>query len=107
MPDIEDMPSPLERLVSDLNHTGKQQYVGMLFPIPARLQANIYGLLEALTHHAGISRNKMVNQLLEVGLMTTLDALPEELRHQLESRSGDVIRTAFEKNGGVWERGEA
>ena len=59
-----DAPTALDQLVSELNHSGKSQYVGLLFPVPTRLQAHLYGMVEALTHHAGTSRNKLMNQLV-------------------------------------------
>lgn len=100
-------PTSLDQLVSELNHSGKSQYTGVLFPVHTRLQAPLYGLIEALTHHAGTSRNKVVNQLLEVGLEATLAALPEDLAEDLRRRSGEVIHESLSKNGGTWERGEA
>lgn len=102
----DEYPTPLEQLVAELNHSGKSQYTGLLFPVPTRLQANVYGMVEALTHHAGTSRNKMMNQLVEVGIQATLDGLPEELAEQLRIKSGDVLRVAIEKNAGNLERGE-
>jgi len=100
-------PTALQLLVSELNHSGKSQYTGMLFPVHTRLQAPLYGLLEVLTHHAGTSRNKVVNQLLEVGLEATLAALPEDLAEDLRRRSTDAIHESLSKNGGTWERGDA
>lgn len=100
-------PSPLQQLVSELNHSGKSQYIGLLFPVPTRLQANLYGMVEALTHHAGTSRNKLMNQLVDVGIQATLAALPEEVVSHLEERSASALNTAFEKNAGLLERGEA
>lgn len=99
-------PTALHQLVSELNHSGKSQYLGLLFPVPTRLQANLYGMVEALTHHAGTSRNKLMNQLVDVGIQATLAALPEEVVSQLEERSAAALSTAFEKNAGLMERGE-
>lgn len=99
-------PTALEQLVSELNHAGKSQYTGLLFPVPTRLQAHLYGMVEALTHHAGTSRNKLMNQLVEVGIQATLDALPEDLVLHLNRQAGDVIHAACEKNAGLLERGE-
>lgn len=101
-----DAPTALDQLVSELNHSGKSQYFGLLFPVPTRLQADLYGMVEALTHHAGTSRNKLMNQLVEVGIEATLEALPEEIVRQLQERSGEVIRVAYEKNAGLLDRGE-
>ena len=97
----------LQQLVSELSHTGKSQYVGILFPVPTRLQANLFGMVEALTHHAGTSRNKLMNQLVEVGIEETLKALPESVVQQIEEQANSALHTAMEKNAGQFERGEA
>lgn len=102
-----DAPTALDQLATELNHSGKSQYTGMLVPVTTRLQVPLYGLIEALTHHAGTSRNKVVNQLLEVGLEATLSVLPEDLVEDLRRRSGEVIHETLSKNDGTWERGEA
>lgn len=97
----------LQQLVSELSHSGKSQYVGILFPVPTRLQANLFGMVEALAHHAGTSRNKLMNQLVEVGIEATLKALPESVVHQIEEQANLALHTAMEKNAGQLERGEA
>ena len=97
----------LQQLVSELSHSGKSQYVGILFPVPTRLQANLFGMVEALTHHAGTSRNKLMNQLVEVGIEVTLNALPESVVQQIEEQANSALHTAMEKNAGQFERGEA
>ncbi len=97
----------LQQLVSELSHSGKSQYVGILFPVPTRLQANLFGMVEALTHHAGTSRNKLMNQLVEVGIDATLKALPESVVQQIEQQANSALHTALEKNAGLLERGEA
>ena len=97
----------LQQLVSELSHSGKSQYVGILFPVPTRLQANLFGMVEALTHHAGTSRNKLMNQLVEVGIEETLKALPESVVRQIEEQANSALNTAIEKNAGQFERGEA
>ena len=97
----------LQQLVSELSHSGKSQYVGILFPVPTRLQANLFGMVEALTHHAGTSRNKLMNQLVEVGIEETLKALPESVVQQIEEQANSALHTAMAKNAGQFERGEA
>ena len=97
----------LQQLVSELSHSGKSQYVGILFPVPTRLQANLFGMVEALTHHAGTSRNKLMNQLVEVGIEATLKALPESVVQQIEEQANSALHTVMEKNAGQFERGEA
>jgi hypothetical protein len=99
-------PTALHELVSDLNHSGKSQYTGLLFPVPTRLKCDTYGMVEALTHHAGTSRNKLMNQLVEIGIQATMDALPEDVVRQVNERASEVITAVLEKNAGVLERGD-
>lgn len=103
---LNDAPKALDLLVSELKHTGRVQYVGAMFAVPTRLQAHLYGMVEALTNHTGTSRNKVMNQLVEIGIQATLDALPEELVNQLHERSGEALRAGLEKNGELMEAGE-
>jgi hypothetical protein len=86
-------PTPLQRLVSVLNNTGREQYIGLLF-------------LEALTHRAGVSRNRMVNSLLEVGIETVLNSLSADAFDQIREAADRVQETALAKNAGLLERGE-
>ena len=100
------IPSALLRLSKDLNHDGRAQYTGLLFPVPTRLEPYLFSMLEVLTNHAGSSRNKMVNELLQVGIEALLLTLPEELALSLQERGEAVMNTALEKNAGHMERGE-
>lgn len=99
-------PTPLQRLVSVLNNTGREQYIGLLFPVPTRLELETYGFLEALTHRAGVSRNRMVNSLLEVGIETVLNSLSADAFDQIREAADRVQETALAKNAGLLERGE-
>jgi hypothetical protein len=99
--------SALGELVNELKQSSKPQYKGILFPVHTRLQAETYGLIEVLTNYAGTSRNKLVNQLLEVGLEATLSALPSDLSEQLQRSAHEVVMNSTGKPGGSWERGDA
>lgn len=108
MNDEDERPTALDQLVSELNHTGKSQYFGLLFPVTARLHPHLYGMLEVLTHHAGTVRNKVLNQLLEVGIEATLNALPDELCEDFQRQSSQIQYEAMKKKvPGFLERGEA
>ena len=100
------VPTALDQFVSELNHTGKSQYTGMLFPVPTRLSIDLYGMVEALTHHAGTSRNKVMNQLVEVGIQATLQALPDDVVENLQQSCSQTILAVCEKNAGLLERGD-
>ena len=87
--------SALEHFVGEIQQTGESKFVGTTFPVQTRLQGNIYGLVEALTQRAGTSRNKVVNQLIEVGLEATFDALPEEVAIELRRVSSQILYEAM------------
>jgi hypothetical protein len=101
-----DSPTVLDMLVSELNHTGKSNYAGAVYPVHTRLQADLYGMVEALTAHAGISRNKMMNRLVEVGVQTTLEALPDEVVLRLNDIANGIYQHLVDTGSGLLERGE-
>lgn len=84
-------PTALDQLVSELEHVGSSKYTGAVVPVQTRLQAHLWSLVEALTQRAGTSRNKVMNQLVEVGLQSTLDALPEDVALELNRVSGQLL----------------
>lgn len=90
-------PSSLDLVTSWLRQPVRQSdsYVGISFPVNSRLQARQYSMLEAMTKQADISRNKMLNHLLEVGIDTVLKSLPEAAADTLESQSGQILMNAL------------
>ncbi len=77
---------------------GKSQYAGVSFPVQTRLRADLYGMVDALSKQAGTSRNKIVNQLVEVGIQSTLELLTDEVVRKLQEAAGDCVFQAIEKN---------
>lgn len=98
--------SALNAAVNELAHAGKPQYTSLLFPVPVRLQSHLFGMVEAMTHHAGTSRNKWLNTLIEIGIEETLKSLPPETVEQLEQAAENALAVAMEKNAGQLERGD-
>lgn len=90
----------LEQLASELNHSGKSQYVGVLLPTSCRLEPGLFGMVEAMAHHAGTSRNKVMNQLIEVGIQETLAVLSDDLVDELHRHSSVVVSDALDKGYG-------
>ncbi len=84
-------PTALDQLVSELEHVGSSKYTGAVVPVQTRLQAPLWSLVEALTQRAGTSRNKVMNQLVEVGLEATIDALPEDVALELNRLSSELL----------------
>lgn len=86
-------PSSLDLVTSWLRTPIQQPdgYAGISFHVNTRLQVRPYSMLEAMRLHTGISRNKMINHLLEVGIDTVLRNIPEEAADAFEGKAGEVI----------------
>lgn len=104
--DEEFVPTAAQQLAVELLHQGKSQYVGLLFPVPTRLNLDLYSLVEALTHRAGSSRNKIMNQLVEAGIEAVLKELDDDVVMEIRDNANRTAAIALEKNAGVMERGE-
>ena len=104
--EAEFIPTAAQQLAAELQQTGKSQYTGLLFPVPTRLTLNIYSMVEALTHRAGTSRNKLVNQLLETGIEAVMNELDDDAAQQIREEANRVTLLALEKNAGLMERGD-
>lgn len=99
-------PSAVDELVALIKKNGTTDYTGVLFPVHTRLHIDVFGLLQAITEHSGLSRNQMVNRLLRVGIDATLEALPSELAQQLLLRSGHFTKLDKATEGAApWESG--
>lgn len=71
--------STLGSLLSDLDHHGKPNYNEFSHPVQVRLNSTLYAQIEALTMHAGTSRNKVMNQLVQLGVDEVLSSLDESV----------------------------
>lgn len=87
----EHKPATIDIFVSEITRLGESQYVGAVFPVQARLQAPLYGFVEAFTAKAGTSRNKVVNQLIEIGIEEALKALPPAVADEIRGHAGRII----------------
>ena len=84
-------PAKIDIFVSEITRLGKSQYIGAVFPVQARLQAPLYGFVEAFTAKAGTSRNKVLNQLIEIGIEEAMKALPPEVAADIRGHAGKII----------------
>lgn len=92
-------PTALDFLVNELEKTGTTTgaMVKMTFPVMARIEPHLFGLIEAMTEKAGSSRNSIINQLIQVGISATIGALDEEISEELCRRGDSFVETAMVK----------
>ena len=86
-----DVPSTVDMFVSEISRSGESQYAGGVFPVQARLQASLYGFVEAFTAKAGTSRNKVLNQLIEIGIEEAMKSLPPDVAAEIRGHAGQII----------------
>lgn len=86
-------PTALQMLVCEVKKTGTSAYSGVMLPVAARLDVKNFPMVEALTAHLGTSRNKVINDLLAVGIETLLSGLSAEVVDDLNKNA----QTQYEK----------
>jgi len=86
-----ELPSALTLLLHELGHTGSSRYIGAVLPVSVRLELGLYAMVDVLTQRAGTSRNKVMNQLVEVAIDTVLNELPEQTAMEIRQEQGKVL----------------
>ena len=78
-------PTNLQLLVAEVKKSTSSSYHGGYIQVPFRVEIASYTRLEALVKHTGSSRNKIMNDLLRIGIETLAASLDDE-----------TIKTLFE-----------
>lgn len=68
----------LDMVVALLEKTGKSEASTSVHPISVRIPTFDYANIEAMAQHSGLSRNKIICQLLDLALSEVWTALDEE-----------------------------
>ena len=96
-----------QMVAAEISKTGEHFYKGMLFQTPVRLPLLTYGTVEALAKRSGLTRNKVLNRLLDAGIEAVMAQLDELVVMDIENQAGRIATVEFERNGGELESGEA
>lgn len=83
-------PTKLQMLLAELNKTGSSDFNGVYKQVPFRVQLHLYVRLTALVTLMESSRNKVLNDLLDIALDEVSSKLSPELLEvlgQLESKA--------------------
>ena len=68
-------PTNLQMLVAEVKKSASSSYHGGYIQVPFRVEFVSYTRLEALVKHTGSSRNKIMNDLLRIGIETLAASL--------------------------------
>ena len=96
-------PTQLQMLLASINKTGTSKYSGLVHQIPLRVEYPLFSRIEMLTRYSGISRNKIINDLLWVAIEEVFNNLDPEIIIKMQEQSEEVHQQALQsaENGEV------
>lgn len=83
--------SKAEFLIAQLQKEGKSEFHGLVKGITCRLPIPQYSAIEALSRHSGMSKNKVIVELLDVALDTAIRGLDRANRKAFNQHQSDVL----------------
>lgn len=83
--------SKADMLVALLQNEGKSEFHGLVKGITVRLPIHQYAAIESFSRHTGMSKNKVVCELLEVAVHTAVSSLDRTNRRAFNKHQSDVL----------------
>lgn len=81
----------LECLVGIVEKTATSEYSGQMNPVSVRLPIDIAAMVYALSQHSGVSKNKMMVELLDLGIETLWGALKKKHKVVIHELQGQML----------------
>ncbi|EXV26942.1 hypothetical protein [Acinetobacter baumannii] len=94
MTNFDDEPTKVQMLISEINNTGKSAYNGVLKPLSIRLPVQTYAKVVAIENFIGAektSKNKIINDLLEIAFDQIYPSLSESQKQAFDSFSQSLL----------------
>ena len=94
MTNYDDEPTKVEMLLSEINNTGKSAYSCVLKPLSIRLPIQTYAKVVAIENFIGVektSKNKIINDLLEIAFDQIYPSLSESQKQAFDSFSQSLL----------------
>lgn len=93
MSNYDDEPTKVEILLSEINGTGKSSFSGALKPLSIRLPIQTYAKVVAIENFIGAktSKNKVINDLLEIAFDQIYPSLSESQKHAFDHFSQSLL----------------
>lgn len=85
LPYYDEPPTKLEMLIAQVSKTATSEGIGSVHPISVRVPTIPFSTIQAVSQHSGMSMNKVIIALLDVGL--------DELWRGLDQEECDAIQT--------------
>jgi len=98
--------SKMDILMSQLQNQGKSEYSGGVKGITVRLPVLQFAAIEALSRHSGMSKNKVMVELLDVVIATAVEALDRPNRKAFNKLQSEVLAQLADEGFEVAGKGE-
>lgn len=102
--DIEEF-SKVDILMSQLQKMGKTEFHGVVKGVTCRLPTHQYSAIEAFSRHTGMSKNKVIVELLEVSLDIAIRGLDRANRKAFNQHESAVLAQLAEDGYGETTEG--
>lgn len=94
-PSYTEQPTKLEMALSLFQRTGTSEGMGSVQAFSVRIPTLEYASIEALAKHSGLSRNKVIVELLQVALDEVWQGLDEDNRMELVKIRAGFLQTVL------------
>lgn len=85
-------PTVLEQAIALFERTGGTESVGSVHALSIRVPTIEYATIEGLARHSGVSRNKVICQLLAVALDEVWQGMSEDNRAGVQAYRSEIFR---------------
>jgi len=91
MENVIDEISKIDMLMSEFQNQGKSEFRGLVKTISVRIPVADFSSIEAFARHTGMSKNKVIVQLLNVALDTVIPGLDRKNRKAFDQLQIEVM----------------
>lgn len=89
-------PTKLEMLVAQVSKTATSEAVGSVHPISVRVPTIPFSTIQAVSQHSGMSMNKVIIALLDVGLDELWKGLPQEECDVIQGLRSEILQRVLQ-----------
>lgn len=100
LPYYDEPPTKLEMLVAQVSKTAKSESVGSVHSISVRVPTIPFSTIQAVSQHSGMSMNKVINALLDVGLDELWRALDQDEAEAIQTVRSEILQRVMQGEGG-------
>lgn len=97
---MQDASKKLEMFLSEIKKTGTSESAGSVHSVTVRLPTSDFSSIEGLARFSGMARNKVIVNLLQVGIEQVLNGLDQETKNSVFDHAKAVIHDLYHDEKG-------